>query len=104
MSENFCIIMILDGFFFKVPLHTEVLIHKVQVTSYVVKFFHGHRDLKVGVFKSVFYAEYKNRVHSGDQALIFELYPTFCSHFSQKLQKTVKIHQNSLKLKAWSPE
>ena len=84
--------------------NTEVLIHQVHVTSYVVKFFSGPRDFKVGSFKPVFEVEFKNRVYSGDQAFIFELYPIFYGQFSQKLQKTVKNHQNSSKMKAWSPE
>ena len=53
---------------------TEVLIHQVHVTSYVVKFFSGPRDFKVGSFKPVFQVEFKNRVYSGDQAFIFELF------------------------------
>ena len=47
---------------------TEVLIHQVHVTTYVVKFFSGHRNLKVGSFKSVFHVESKKRTHSGDHA------------------------------------
>ena len=74
---------------------TEVLIHRVHVTTYVVKFFSGPRDFKVSSFKPVFQVEFKNRIYSGDQAFIFELYPIFYGHFSQKLQKTVKNHQNS---------
>ena len=76
-------------------LGTEVLIHQVHVTSYVVKFFSGPRDFKVGSFKPVFQVEFKNRIYSGDQAFIFELYSIFYGQFSQKLQKTVKNHQNS---------
>ena len=74
---------------------TEVLIYQVHVTTYVVKFFTGHRDFKLGSFKPVFHAEFKNRIYSGDQAFIIELYPIFYGQFSQKLQKTVKNHQNS---------
>ena len=74
---------------------TEVLIHRVHVTTYLVKFFSGPRDFKVSSFKPVFQVEFKNRIYSGDQAFIFELYPIFYGHFSQKLQKTVKNHQNS---------
>ena len=71
---------------------TEVLIHQVHVMTYVVKFFSGPRDFKVGSFKPVFQVEFKNRVYSGDQAFIFELYPIFYGQFSQKLQKTGPSH------------
>ena len=83
---------------------TEVLIHQVHVTTYVVKFFIGRRDFKVGSFKPVFHVEFKNRIYSGDQAFIIELYTIFYGQFSQNLPKTVKNHKNSYKLKAWSPE
>ena len=46
----------------------EVLIHQVHVTTYVVKFFSGHRNFKEGYFKSVFHVESKKRTHSGDHA------------------------------------
>ena len=76
----------------------------MQVTTYVVKFFIGRRDFKVGSFKPVFHVEFKNRIYSGDQAFIIELYTIFYGQFSQNLPKTVKNHKNSYKLKAWSPE
>ena len=57
----------------KVPA-TEVLIPKVQVASYIVKFFHGRRNLKVGAFKTIFHVESKNRIYSGDQAFNFKLF------------------------------
>ena len=73
-------------------------------TNYIVKFAPGRRDFKLGSFKPVFHAEFKKRIYSGDQAFTIELYPIFYGQFSQKLQKTVKNHQNSQKMKAWSPE